>query len=100
MRGAVILRERNEKLFGPRAARSLLAANAAEAFEEDCEAAERSAAEAVNGLVVIAHNENVAMFAGEQPEQFELRNIRILKFVHQDVAILIAHAREELRIRA
>ncbi len=100
MRGAVILRERNKKLFGRRATQSLLAAHTAEALEENGEAAERGAAEAVNCLIVIAHDKNIAMFPREQPEQFELRDIRVLKLVYEDVAILIAHAGEKFRIRA
>ena len=37
-------------------------------------------------------------FAGKQPEQLELRDVGILKFVHQDVAILFAHLIEQRRV--
>ncbi len=60
-------------------------------FRKYGEAAEGRAAEAVDRLIVVADGDDVAAFAGEQPEQFELGDVGILKFVHQDVAVLVLH---------
>ena len=48
-----------------------------------------SAAEAVDALVVIAHNADVALRPGEQADQTELRHAGILILVHQQVAVLV-----------
>ncbi len=44
------------------------------------------AAPAVDRLVIIAHHEDLAGIAGQQPHPGVLNGIGILKLVHQDVA--------------
>ena len=58
-----------------------------EAIEKNREAAERRPAKTVNRLPVIADHHQVGALAAEQPEQFELRDVGVLEFVHQNVAI-------------
>lgn len=48
-----------------------------------------SATEAVDALVVIAHNADVALRPGEQADQTELRHAGILILVHQQVTVLV-----------
>ena len=48
-----------------------------------------SATEAVDALVVIAHNADVALWPGEQADQTELRHAGILILIHQQVAVLV-----------
>ena len=57
----------------------------------------RRAAPAVDGLVVVAdHGDVAALCAGQQPHQLELRVVRVLELVDQDVAV----ARAQLGQRA
>src|SRR5579864_7601577 len=79
--GAIVLGEADAKFRGV-----LAFAPASEAFQEKFEAAERSAAKAVNGLIVVADGENVLGVADEELQQTQLRDIGILKFVDQDIA--------------
>ena len=58
---------------------------AGEAFEEELEAAERCAAETVDGLVVVADGDDVAWLGGEEMEEFELGDVGVLKFIDEDV---------------
>ena len=44
------------------------------------------AAESVDGLVVIADDAQISVFAGQQAHQFELRVVGILVLVHHDIA--------------
>src|ERR1700739_1076100 len=53
--------------------------------QEQGEAAKRCAAEAVNGLTMVADHKQVRPFAAEQPEQFQLRDIGVLEFVDEDI---------------
>ena len=46
------------------------------------------AAPAVDGLVVVAHDRDVALLVGEQRDEVELQAVRVLEFVHHDVAEL------------
>ena len=50
------------------------------------------AAPAVDGLIVVADGEQVAVHGGKQPHDFELHFVGILKFVHHDVAEFAAEA--------
>ncbi len=54
------------------------------AFQENREAAERRAAETVNGLRVVADGDDVAVFAAQTPQQFDLRDVGVLKFNHDE----------------
>ena len=44
----------------------------------------------VNGLIRITNHKNVGCFPGQQLQQYILRRIGILKFVHQDMLIIAA----------
>ena len=46
-------------------------------------------APAVYGLVVVAHNENVAVVACKQTENFILYGVRILKLVNADITVAL-----------
>ena len=65
--------------------------NSAEALQENREAAEGSAAETIDGLVVVTDRNDISTVAGQQPEQLELDDVGVLEFVHQNVTKLIAH---------
>ena len=56
-----------------------------ETLEKKFETAEGSAAETVDGLVVVTDNHDVAGIRTEQMKQFQLRDVGVLKFVNQDV---------------
>jgi hypothetical protein len=56
-----------------------------ETLEKQLEAAEGSSAETVNGLIIVADHDDVAGVTGEQLQQFELRDVGVLKLVDQDV---------------
>ena len=99
-RRAVVFRERDEVLFQglvcPQSRGRL--AGAAEFPEKNREAAEGRAAKPVDRLVMVADRDDIAVAAREQPEQLELRDIRVLKFVDEDVAVLRAHALEQFGV--
>ena len=59
------------------------------ALEEKFEAAEGGATEAIDGLIVVANNDDVARFRAQEMQQFELRDIGVLKFIDQDVRVSI-----------
>ena len=67
----------------PRAAADLRG----KAIQKNREASERSPAKAVNRLPVVADHHQVGALAAQLPEQFELRDVRVLKFIDEDVAI-------------
>ena len=67
-------------------------------FQKHREASERGAPEAVDRLGIIAHGHDIAMAAGQPPQQLDLRDIGVLEFVHEDVAEALAKLRGELRI--
>ncbi len=71
-------------------------APAGKAFEKEFEAAERSAAEAVNRLVVVTHGENVFRFASQQFQQTQLRDVGVLELVHEDVAVSLLQGTAQL----
>ena len=50
------------------------------------EVVQRRAAPAVDGLVIVAHGREVAALAHQQLEQFVLRGVGVLVFVHQHMA--------------
>jgi len=52
--------------------------------------AQGSAAEAVDALVVVADDGDVAVRLGQQPNHLPLRVVRVLELVHQDVPIAAA----------
>ena len=81
-RRAVILHQRDAEFR-----RVLAFAPAGEAFQEKLEAAERSAAEAVDGLVIVADGHDVSFVAREEFQQAELRDVGVLKFVDEDIAV-------------
>ncbi len=56
------------------------------------------AAPAVNALVVIADDAEIAMFLREQVDEFELRGVGVLVFVDHDVAIFRAAGFERVRM--
>src|SRR6516164_7838536 len=58
---------------------------AGEAFEEQLEAAERGAAKTVDGLIVVTDDDDAAGVAGQEMQQFELGDVGVLKFVHENV---------------
>src|SRR6266478_7843862 len=72
--GAIVLSEADAELRG-----ILAFAPAGKAFQEKLEAAERSAAKAVDGLIIVADRENVFGIVDEQLEQTQLGDIGILK---------------------
>ena len=63
----------------------------AEPLKKHREASVGGAAKPVNRLIMVAHGHDVAMPARQQPQQFELRDVGVLKLVDQNVAVLIAH---------
>src|SRR6266404_2096272 len=82
--GAVIFRQAHPEFRGV-----LSFAPVGKAFEKELEAAEGGAAEAVDGLVVVAHGENIFRGVDQQFQQPQLRDVGVLKFVNQDVAIAV-----------
>src|SRR5271156_4043852 len=76
--GTIIFRERDAvrrgvlALFPP-----------GKALEEKLEAAERGAAKTVNGLVIVADDEDVASVGAEQVQELELSDVGVLKFVDE-----------------
>src|SRR3984957_18611997 len=85
--GAVILGQRDQEFLRTRTKFSV--GDAAKALQKYGETAEGRAAETIDGLIVVADRNDVAAVAGQQPKQFELGNIGVLKFVHQNVAVFI-----------
>src|SRR5208283_5808017 len=65
---------------------------------EKLEATKGSAAKTVNGLVVVANDDDVAALRGEQVQQFELRNVSVLKFVHENVFVALLELAPPLRV--
>src|SRR5712675_185911 len=61
-------------------------APAGKAFQEQLKAAERSAAKAVDGLIVVADRENILGIIDQQLQQAKLRDVGVLKFVNENVA--------------
>ena len=64
--------------------------NAGEALEENREASEGGAAEAVDGLSIVAYGDDAAMVPRQTPKKLDLRDVRVLEFVHQNVAVTLA----------
>ena len=56
-------------------------------LQKQFEASERCAAKAVNCLIVVSHDHNVSWRSRDQLKQSQLRDVGILKFIHQDVPI-------------
>ena len=54
-------------------------------------------AEAVDGLIVVAHHAEIAVFLGQQLDQDILGVVRILVLVDQDVSPAFLVARQDLR---
>ena len=79
--GAVILFEQDDLGVG-------------EVIAEALDVAEIGAAPAVDGLIFVAHDKNIAMPARQQLHQFILGRVGVLKFIHQDVfeALLVVLA--------
>src|SRR5579864_3480803 len=92
-RGAVILDQRNAKLC-----RVLPFAPAGKALEKKFEAAERRAAEAVNGLVIVADGDDVLSVPCQQFEEPKLRDVGVLKFIDEDVAIFFLKRAPQLGV--
>ncbi len=57
------------------------------------------AAEAEDGLVVVAHHRHVAMTVRQQLDQLELRVVGVLELVHQDVPVPALVAPQDVRAR-
>ena len=79
-RRAVILRQRHSPLR-----RVLAGPPTRKAFQENLEAPEGRPAKSVNRLVVVPDHKNVPWLRREQAQQLDLRDVRVLKFIHQDV---------------
>ena len=62
--------------------------------------AHRSAAEAEDRLIVVAHHGDVPVLRGEQLDHLELGVVRVLELVHEDEAIALLAALEHVRARA
>src|SRR6266481_2503547 len=60
-------------------------APACKAFQEQLKAAERSAAKAIDGLIVVAYGENVLGIIDQQLQQAQLGDVGVLKFVNENV---------------
>src|SRR5712672_1919084 len=60
-------------------------APAGKAFQEQLKAAERSAAKAIDGLIVVADRENILGIIDQQLEQAQLCDVSVLKFVNENV---------------
>ena len=56
------------------------------------------AAPAVNALIVIANDAKIPVLLREQINQVELRGIRVLVFVHHDIAILMTAGAEHFGV--
>ena len=67
-------------------------------LNENLEAAEGCATKTVDGLVVVADGDDISMAFGETPEEFELRDIRVLKFVDENISEAFAKFRGEFRV--
>ncbi len=92
-RRTVILRQRHAVGSGIRAGFP-----PRESFQKELEAAERRAAESVDGLIVVAHDQDVARFGREQMQQLQLRDVGILKFIHQDMFVAFLQFCAQARI--
>src|SRR5712671_5020480 len=60
-------------------------APAGKAFQEQLKAAERSAAKAIDGLIVVADREYILGIIDQQLQHAELRDVGVLKFVNENV---------------
>ena len=58
----------------------------------------RCSTKTVNGLVWIANGEDIALLSGEHLENLHLREICVLKFIHQDEAGMLAFLAEYRRV--
>src|SRR5260370_24085169 len=79
--GAIVERERAQQLTVRRRQSS------SEALQKNRKAPERRPAKTVNRLAMIADHYQVGPLAAQQPKQFELRDVGVLKFVHEQVAV-------------
>src|SRR6267154_1013719 len=86
--GAVVFSEGNTERR-----RVLTGLPARKALEKKLKAAEGSAAKTIDGLVVVADGENVFAITGEEFEEAELGDVRVLKFVDEDVAEFVLQRR-------
>ncbi len=91
--GAIVFRKGNAERSG-----IFTGLPARKTLEEKLKAAEGGAAKTVDGLVVVADCENVFAFAGQEFEEAELRDVRVLKFVDEDVAEFVLQRRPNGRI--
>jgi hypothetical protein len=67
-------------------------------FEKELKASKRGPAKAVDGLVVVADRENVSRLARQQLQQSQLRDVGVLKFVDEDIAIALLQRFPQRRI--
>src|SRR5882762_4237384 len=79
--GAVILSKADAEPGGV-----LTFAPAGKALQEKLKASKRSAAKAVDGLIVVADRENILGIIDQKLQQAELRDVGVLKFVNENVA--------------
>jgi len=79
-RGAVVVHQRDTIRRGV-----LAFLPVGKALQEKFEAAKGRATEAVDGLIVVADHHDIPTLGGEQVQKFELSDVGVLKFVHQDV---------------
>ena len=69
-----------------------------EFLEKKLKTCERSAAKAVDGLVVVADRKNISRFARQQLQQPQLCDVGVLKLIHQNVPIALPQRFAERRI--
>src|ERR1700694_4614765 len=92
--GAIVQGERPQQILICRSgARS-------ESLQKYREAYERRASKTVNGLAMVAHHDQVGALAAEQPEQFQLRDVGVLKLVDENVPVARAERFSQRFVRA
>ncbi len=69
-----------------------------EALQKKLEAAEGRAPESVNGLVVVAYGKDIPAVVGQKLQQAQLRDVRVLEFVHQNVAVPVLQRGPQRRV--
>ena len=100
-RAEVLLDAQDGRLAGRRAV-GRVGGWPAEAPVELGEGGKAGAAESVDGLVVVAHHHHVVRpvrRASQQLDQLDLRDVRVLEFVHQQVAELALPAAQDVGAR-
>src|SRR6266403_1638874 len=73
-------------------------APAGKAFQEQLKAAERGAAKAVDGLIVVADRENILGIIDQKLQQAELGDVGVLKFVNENVTKAILQRGTKSRV--